>query len=107
MAGGTKTEHPHVECRPGVCGGRPVIAGTRIPVRLIAGFAKEGMPMEELLGAYPRLTRAQIHDALSYYYDHQDEIEEDLRRNTLEYVLEQHDWNRDDRGFLRPKSAKP
>jgi hypothetical protein len=33
----------------------------------------------------PRLTLAQIHDALSYYYDHQDEIEQEIAENTEEY----------------------
>jgi hypothetical protein len=33
----------------------------------------------------PRLTLAQVYDALSYYHDHRDEIEQELRENTEEY----------------------
>jgi hypothetical protein len=28
-------DHPYVERRPGVCGGEPVIVGTRFPVRSV------------------------------------------------------------------------
>ncbi|MGH2523643.1 MAG: hypothetical protein ACRDH2_14155, partial [Anaerolineales bacterium] len=30
----------------------------------------------------PRLTLAQVHDALSYYYDHQDEIDQERAANS-------------------------
>ena len=36
-----KTEHPYVERVPGVCGGAPIIKGTRIAVRLIAALAQQ------------------------------------------------------------------
>ena len=81
MATKIKTEHPHIVCVPGVCGGRPVIHGTRIAVWLVAGWFRQGYTPEEIQKMYPQLTLAQIHDALSYYYDHQAEIEEDIREN--------------------------
>jgi uncharacterized protein (DUF433 family) len=37
-----RTEHPHIVKVEGVCGGREVIVGTRIPVWLIANFWKMG-----------------------------------------------------------------
>jgi hypothetical protein len=33
----------------------------------------------------PHLTLAQVYDALSYYHDHQDDIEQELLENTEEY----------------------
>ncbi len=43
--------------------GKPVIAGTRIPVELILRDLGAGMTPEELLRAYPQLTMDNIHAA--------------------------------------------
>lgn len=71
--------HPYVERKRGVCGGRPVIRGSRFPVSSIVWNHKLGLTVEEMLREFPALTPAQIHAALSYYYDHQAEIEEEIR----------------------------
>lgn len=63
---------------PGICGGRPIIRGTRVPVNAIVGSHKLGMSPEEIAAALPNLTLAQVHEALSYYYDHMDEIEREI-----------------------------
>jgi uncharacterized protein (DUF433 family) len=81
MAITTKTEHPYIVKQEGVCGGRAIIKGTRIPVWVIAGWVKQGHSPQEIQGMYSWLTLAQIHDALSYYYDHQQEIDEDFQAN--------------------------
>jgi hypothetical protein len=36
---------------------------------------------EELVRRFPHLTLAQIYDALSYYYDHQAEIDAEIEKN--------------------------
>ena len=57
-------------------GGEPVIIGTRFPVRSVVFYVvKEGMLPEELVREFPQLTLAAIYEALSYYYDHKDEID--------------------------------
>ncbi|GCC11013.1 hypothetical protein IPdc08_01058 [archaeon] len=57
-------------------GGEPVIIGTRFPVRSVVFYTvKEGMLPEELVKEFPQLTLAAIYEALSYYYDHRDEID--------------------------------
>ena len=71
--------HPYVQRKRGVCGGRPVIRGSRFPVSSIVWNHKLGLTVEEMLREFPALTPAQIYDALSYYYDHQAEIEEEIR----------------------------
>jgi uncharacterized protein (DUF433 family) len=43
---------------------------------------RQGMTPEELVAEFGHLTLAQVYDALSYYYDKQGEIEEDLAANT-------------------------
>jgi uncharacterized protein (DUF433 family) len=100
-----KTDHPHIVRRPGVCGGSPVIEGTRIPVRLIAGYVNDGiMDAGEIVRAYPNLTLAQVYDALAYYHDHKSEIDEELRQNTEEFVLKKFKLQKDKHGVLRRRS---
>jgi len=49
--------------------GKPIIKGTRITVELILRKLSEGMSLEELLEAYPHLTKDDILAALSYSAD--------------------------------------
>ena len=84
-----KTEapiHPYIERRSGVQGGEPVIAGTRITVRIISGWHLMGNSVDEIVAMYDRLNHAKVFDALSYYYDHKDEIEQ-LRAENDEDVV--------------------
>ena len=76
--------HKHIVKNPQIQGGRVIIAGTRIPVGDIVYWYKQGKDVHEILGFYPHLTLAQIHDALAYYYDQQ----EDLDREIKEYQAE-------------------
>lgn len=83
-----KTEHPHIARHPKICGGSPVIRGTRITVRLLATLARCGETPEGILQAYPHLTLAQIHDALSYYFDHRQEIAQEIEDEKLAAVMQ-------------------
>lgn len=51
---------------PNVMGGKPCIRGTRITVGLIVGLIAAGRNVDEILGAYPDLTREDISAALTY-----------------------------------------
>jgi hypothetical protein len=42
---------------------------------------------DEILAAYPDLTLSQIYDALSYYYDHKEEMDKEWK-DSLEKVDE-------------------
>ena len=53
-----------IELNPKVMMGKPVIRGTRIPVELILRKLSEGATENDLLDAYPRLTRADIQAAI-------------------------------------------
>jgi uncharacterized protein (DUF433 family) len=55
-----------IEINPEVMLGKPVIRGTRIPVEIILRKLSEGATEADLLDAYPRLTREDIHAALAY-----------------------------------------
>ena len=67
--------HPHITSKNTICGGSPSIYGTRITVWSIIKWYKIGMSVEEIMREFPQLAPAQIHNAFSYYYDHQKEIE--------------------------------
>ena len=77
-------KHPYVSNKKGVCGGRSIIAGTRIPVWSITKWYKLGLSLEDIIREFPQLTPSQIHDAFSYYYDNQEEIEKDIADNENE-----------------------
>lgn len=75
----TTSDHPYDEHRPGVQGGRAVIKGSRFPVRSIVQSYRSGLSVEEILREFPQLSPAEVHDALSYSYDHPAEIAEEIR----------------------------
>ena len=74
--------HPYVERVTGVQGGRPIIKGTRFPVNSIVQNYRRGLSVDEILREFPQLSPAQVHDALSYYYDHQTEMDLEIARLT-------------------------
>jgi uncharacterized protein (DUF433 family) len=78
MATSAKTVYSHVTKQPGVRGGRACIDETRIAVVDIVAMLKAGTSAEEMLLAYPALNLAQIHAAISYYYENNSEIEAEL-----------------------------
>jgi uncharacterized protein (DUF433 family) len=55
-----------IEIDPRVCGGQPVIKGTRISVAALLEQLAEGESWDSILGGYPELTRADIQAALAY-----------------------------------------
>ena len=58
--------NPHIEIDPRVCNGKPVIAGTRIPVTVILDQMAAGCSREDLKRKYPGITDEQIAAVLQY-----------------------------------------
>ena len=77
-----KTGYAHITTNPRIARGAPIIKGTRIAVRTIAGYYQLGLTVDEILQSLPHLTQSQAHAALAFYFDHQQEIEGDLKRNS-------------------------
>jgi len=73
MAEAVKTGHPHIERHEGICGGEPVIDGLRVTVRHVATLHRRGETILEIAEALG-ITEAQVFHALSYFFDHRDEI---------------------------------
>ncbi|MEX2237101.1 MAG: DUF433 domain-containing protein [Dehalococcoidia bacterium] len=93
-----KTEHPHVVKTDGTAGGRARIAGTRLTVEFIIGLLRVGDAPEDIVRAYPHVSLAQVHDAISYYYDHQVEIDREIENSTPGKTLERHGWTLGENG---------
>ena len=75
-------QYPYISSDAEIAGGKPIISGTRITVRSIAGYYQMGMSIDEILTTRPHLTPSQVHAALAYYFDHQEEIDSDLRESS-------------------------
>ncbi len=76
----------HVVATPGTCGGAPRIAGTRIRVSQIVRMTKQGMSPDEIITSLQHLTLGQVYGALSYYHDHRETIDREIRNTDEEYA---------------------
>jgi uncharacterized protein (DUF433 family) len=77
------TEHLYIGADKNILSGEPIVKGTRTPVRAIVEIWRMGAAAEEIPKHLPHLTLAQVFDALSYYSDHQDEINAQIERNRI------------------------
>jgi uncharacterized protein (DUF433 family) len=72
----------HIQITPGVCGGKPRIAGHRIRVQdIVIWYEHLNMSPDEIIYHYPSITLADVHAALAYYYDHLEEIRQQIRES--------------------------
>jgi len=71
----------HIDITPGTCSGRPRVEGTRIRVENVVCWTEQGMLPDDIVASYPQLTPADVHAALAYYYDNQDDIERQMRED--------------------------
>jgi uncharacterized protein (DUF433 family) len=100
MADQVRTEHPHIVRAPGIAGGRPTIEGTRISVVFIVRQLRTGDTPEDIVALFPNLTLATVHDAISYYYDHQEEIDRYIEDNSAEALQERLGFTYDEIGRI-------
>lgn len=77
------TEHCYIVKDDQILSGEPIIKGTRTPVRAIVETWRLGVVPEEIPHRLPHLMLAQVFDALSYYSDHQAEINAHIERNRI------------------------
>jgi len=73
----------------------PIIAGTNMKIiEIVLEKTAHGWSPEELHFQHPYLTLGQIYSALAYYWDHQDELDQDIERrlafaNQIQQTTEQ------------------
>jgi len=76
------TNHPFIVKNKDICGGSPIIRGTR--TRVIDIAIENGMlghSPDEIISSHPHLNLPQVHDALSFYYENRDELDQKAERD--------------------------
>jgi uncharacterized protein (DUF433 family) len=71
----------HIEITPGVCGGKPRIAGHRITVQqIVVWYDRMGRSANEIASEYD-LELSDVYAGLAYYFDHREEIDATLEES--------------------------
>jgi uncharacterized protein (DUF433 family) len=79
----TKIINEHIEITPGVSGGKPRIKGHRITVQdIVIWYDRLGKTADEIATEYD-LTLADVHGALTYYFDHREEIDRSMQESQV------------------------
>ena len=78
----TKTEHPYVAINEKICGGSPVVTGTRVRiVDIVIEYEYLNRTPDEIINAHPHLKLEQVHDALSYYYENREAMDNKIKED--------------------------
>ncbi len=76
------TSHPYIVINKDVCGGSPIIEGTRTRVLDIAiEYELLGRSPDEIIRSHPHVSLHQIHDALSFYYENRGELDRKIKHD--------------------------
>lgn len=74
----SSSQNKYIAITPGLRGGKPHIAGTRITVSdIVIMRLKLAQSVAEIAAEYS-LSLASVYAALTYYYDHQSEIDQQM-----------------------------
>lgn len=76
-----RTAHPYIVRDSTLYGGEPIVEGTRTGVRHIILLFESGQD-PEVIASDQRLSLAQVYDAISYYYDNEEEIKHYIRNES-------------------------
>jgi len=72
----------HIEVTPGMCGGKPRIAGHRIRVQdIVVWHERMGLSPDEIVSEHPGISLADVYAALAYYHDHIEEIRQQIQQD--------------------------
>ncbi len=74
--------HPHVRVDTAVLGGSPHVVGSKVPVRRIFAFFRDGVKVETILKRFPQLGAARVLDALAFALDNPEVIDADTARES-------------------------
>jgi uncharacterized protein (DUF433 family) len=58
--------HDRIVADRAICGGQPVIRGTRVLVRVILGYLAHGEPIEFILREFPSLTEQDVRAVIAF-----------------------------------------
>jgi uncharacterized protein (DUF433 family) len=54
---------------PAICGGEPVIKGTRVTLRTVLASLSDGDSIADILGAFPTLTEEDVRAVIAFAAD--------------------------------------
>ena len=78
----SQTATDRIVSKPGICGGKPCIAGTRVRVQDIYVWHElQGRSADEIVSEFPQVTMGDVYAALTYYWDHRDEIHAQMQES--------------------------
>ena len=81
------TNHPFIVRDQEISGGSPIIKGTRTRVIDIAiEYEMLGHSPDEIISSHPHLNLYQVHDALSFYYENRNELDQKAEQDQ-EFIL--------------------
>jgi uncharacterized protein (DUF433 family) len=60
------SHHDHIVRDPQVCGGQPVVKGTRVLVRVILGYLAHGETTATILREFPSLTEENVRAVIAF-----------------------------------------
>jgi len=87
---GTALVYPHIE-KPGRAPARLERHKRTRVAMIVADYVWRGWSAEEVVRQYPYLTLAEVHAALTYYFDHMDEIDAELEAESRDAGV----WKKD------------
>lgn len=65
-----------IDSNPNILGGKPIIKGTRIPVKFIFDMIGQGFSIDEILEEYPSLSKEMIKNIIEIGREVQDSLSE-------------------------------
>lgn len=71
----------------GASGDQAVVKDTSLSVVLLASLLNRGETPDGILSLYPSLSPGALYDALSYYFDHKEEIDREKQAGDPDRVL--------------------
>jgi len=81
--------HFHITVNKTISGGSPIIKGTRTTVASIAEYYLMGLTPEEIQRELPHLSLAQVFDALAFYLDHREIIDQSIVKDKENSVAQE------------------
>lgn len=74
----TFTTYPHIVKEPGSPARLESHPRTRVAM-IVMDYLGRGLGPEDIVRHFPYLTLAEVHAAMTYYHDHRDEIDAEIR----------------------------
>ena len=75
--------YPHVQQRLGEPARLVRLPRVRV-AQIVMDYLAHGWSVDEMCRQYPHLTPAEVHAAMAYYFDHQQQLDEEIRDELAE-----------------------